>query len=455
MLFFVRSYRLEAVDADTDTLTAWARIRYELRGPSIAVAATSLDELERFDFRDTWDKAIPRLRSIFKDTAHLEAAFAHMNAVIVFLASFNVRRKVYINPLSSYNEKFYSGNLIFQCLYDQRRRSVFAAGGRYDQLIRDHQSIVSRRAHVHAVGCQLAWTGLCWDISNYFKKIAKSKAKKKGHGLFTAAWRTRRCEVLVKSFDQDILNSVGIGILRDLWTNNISTEIAESNAEAATDNIFTKTQDRTEEHNWTILVKAEDIVKVKNTTRNDEVELKVSELIPHIRNEIRERDRTEERASKAPLLRLSNQQEPNVPSNNRDLDIKILMSQNKGKKVNRKTIIEEGKPTQSQVNTTQANDTSAKHHRRAYLQSCADSPIVAIETKDDTFDGIADTRLSDPESWKKFIQSAAPGERQYLGQLQNMLKSMAKEATQESSSNAIIYNFRTKACVSYHLGRTT
>ena len=96
----------------------------------------------------------------------------------------------------------------------------------------------------------------------------------------------------------------------------------------------------------------------------------------------------------------------------------------------------------------------AQQHKAEYLQNCADSPIVAIETKDDIFDGIIDTRLSDPDSWKKFIQSAAPGERQYLGQLQNLLKTMAKEAV-PGNSTAIVYNFRTKSCISYNLGKAS
>ncbi|KAL6713136.1 eukaryotic translation initiation factor 2-alpha kinase [Lecanora helva] len=415
----------------------WAKIRYELRGSTFAVAATSLDELERFDFHDTWERVIPRLRSIFKDTTHLEATFAHLQSVLDFLGRLGVKRKVYINPLSSYNQKFYEGSLLFQCLYDQKRRSIFAAGGRYDQLIADHQPLISRRAHIHAVGCQFAWTGLCSDTANYLKRIAKSKAKQKGHGSLTNAWRTRRCDVLVKSFDKGLLESAGVEIVRELWTNDISSEVAESNTEGLSDNIFTKTQDRTDKHNWIVLIKASDFVKVKNITRDDEVELKVPELVPYIRSEIRERDRNQERGSKISLPRLTSQPESTIPSNDRDADVQILMSQNKGKKVNRKTIVEE-----------------AKTQRRAYLQGCADSPIVAIETKDDTFDGIAETRLSDPESWRKFIQSAAPGERQYLGQLQNMLKGMAKEATtQEGGNTAIVYNFRTKACISYNLGR--
>lgn len=94
----------------------------------------------------------------------------------------------------------------------------------------------------------------------------------------------------------------------------------------------------------------------------------------------------------------------------------------------------------------------AQFYRQEYLQSCSDSAIVAIETKDDVFDGIIETRLSDGESWRRFIQSAAPGERQYLGQLQNLLRTMSKETT-EGNTNAIIYNFRTKACISYNLGK--
>ncbi len=46
---------------------------------------------------------------------------------------------------------------------------------------------------------------------------------------------------------------------------------------------------------------------------------------------------------KAPMLRQSSQPESTMLSKDREIDIKVLMSQNKGKKVNRKTIIEEGK----------------------------------------------------------------------------------------------------------------
>ncbi len=412
----------------------WGKVRHELRGPPIAVPATALDELERFDFRDSLDKAIQRLRTILKDTTNLEPIFAHMHAVTKYLARLNVRRKFYISPLSSYNEMFYRGNLLFQCLYDQKRRSVFAAGGRYDQLVRDHQPITSRKVHVHAVGFQLAWTGLCADMMAYLHKSSKTKARRKSLASLNAMWRKQNRDVLIESFDQDLLASAGVDILQQLWASDISAQLAENNAEDAADNMYTKVQEPLEDYTWIILIKSEEFLRVRNTLREDETEVRIteldaymryvygpliplflssswaapnnkacphpiyyprisisryapsiiestsyyshtdpriirfdsvsftaSELPPHYnvisqvltkghtdstfpcRNEIRERDRKEERTVKAPMLRQSSQPESTMLSKDREIDIKVLMSQNKGKKVNRKTIIEEGK----------------------------------------------------------------------------------------------------------------
>ena len=318
----------------------WAKVRHELRGPSIAIAATSLDELERFDFRDATDKAITRIRSIIKDTADLESAFAHVQAVITYLVRLNVKRKVYLNPLSSYNEKFYRGNLLFQCLYDQKKRSVLAAGGRYDQLIIDHQLITSRKKHIYAVGFQLAWTGLCADMVNYLKRGTKTKAKKKSQNLTSLGWNKRRCDVLIDSFDQGLLESVGVDILHELWSNGISAELAEEDYGTNAENTFVKSKDGREDHSWVVVIKSDDSMKVKSTSRKDEFEVRLADLTGYLRSQIRERDRLTSRAS---ILHQNSQQDVNGPEIDREVDTKVLMSQNKGKKVNRKTIVEEGK----------------------------------------------------------------------------------------------------------------
>lgn len=304
----------------------WKKVRHELRGPSIAVAATSLDELELFDFRDSWDKAIPRLRSILKDTTELESTFAHMHDVTIYLNRLNVKRKSYINPLSSYNEKFYRGNLLFQCLYDQKKRSVLAAGGRYDQLIRNHQPVITRKYRVHAVGLQLAWTGICADMAMYLKRISKSKAKRRPPNLTNTAWNSRRCDVLVDSFDQDLLRSTGVEILHEIWSNGMSAELAE---DVDTNNPHAKSNDNKEYYSWVILIKSDGLVKIKNTIKKEETEIRLSELTGHLRGEVRERDRTEGRTPKSVLLRQSSQQDSNVLENDREVDIKVLVSQNK------------------------------------------------------------------------------------------------------------------------------
>ena len=72
--------------------------------------------------------------------------------------------------------------------------------------------------------------------------------------------------------------------------------------------------------------------------------------------------------------------------------------------------------------------------------------------KDDVFEGLRDTRLADPESWRRFVQSAPLAERAYLSQVHELLLNMAKEG-KGRERNAWVYNFRTKACLLYDLGR--
>lgn len=409
----------------------WTRVRYELRAPPISVAGTCLDELERFDFRDAFDTGVHKLRSLLKETTKLESTFAHMQAVTAFLARLNVKRKIFISPLSSYNEKFYSDNLLFQCLHDQKRRAVFAAGGRYDQLIREHRPMASRKTGVHAVGFQLTWSGLCTGMMNYLKAQGRSKAKRRPLELDRLAWSTRRCDILIDSFDQNILESAGVEILNEIWANEISAELADERKDLPLSNDYTRVDQSRDDHGWVVLIKSHDVVKVKNTSRKDETELRTSELASYLRGEIRDRDRNESRStSKTPTARQAVHPEPSGHGNEREVDIKVLMSQNKGKKVNRKTIVEE-----------------ALFRAQEWRSASLDYPIIAIETKEHIFDAIDNTNLQDPDSWKKLIQNAPAGERQYLGQIQALLEA------QEGTQAAFLYNFRTKQIMHYHLGR--
>ena len=376
----------------------WAKVRHELRAPPTSIPGTCLDELEQFDFRDGLNKAITKLRSLLQNTAGLETIFDQLQTVVAHLARFGVKRNIYLNPLGSYNEKFYSTNVLFQCLFDQKRKSVFAAGGRYDQLIHEHQPITTRENRVHAVGFQLAWTN-------------------------------RRCEVLVDSFDPDLLASLGIEVLNELWANDISAELAERDRSKSND--YIRVNENKENYGWVVLIKSEDTFKVKNTPRKEETEVRLSELVSHVRSEIRERDREEGRTTiaKTPLHPPSSQIEQSENANNREAEIKVVISQVKTKKVNRKTVVEE-----------------ARSRAREWRTASQGYPIIAIEMKEYAFDALEKTNIQDPESWKKLVQDAPPNERQYLALIQNTLESM------QETPAVFIYNFRTKQILHYHLG---
>jgi translation initiation factor 2-alpha kinase 4 len=174
----------------------WQKIRNELRSPAIGIPSTSLDDLVRFDFRDTQDKAFQQLRALFGDSEagqRCAPIFSHLSSVIGYLRAFGVRRKIYFSPLSNFNDKFYSGGLVFQCLYDNKRREVFAAGGRYDRLIRQHRPRSQGvPGECHAVGFNLAWESLFFAMAEYKKDFEKKSFLKKVDNDSNERWLNPR-----------------------------------------------------------------------------------------------------------------------------------------------------------------------------------------------------------------------------------------------------------------------
>lgn len=65
---------------------------------------------------------------------------------------------MYVTPLNTLNEGFFPGGILFSCLYDRKVKDVFAAGGRYDGLIKEHRpKIGSNFEERHGVGFSLNW----------------------------------------------------------------------------------------------------------------------------------------------------------------------------------------------------------------------------------------------------------------------------------------------------------
>ncbi|KKK25383.1 hypothetical protein ARAM_005483, partial [Aspergillus rambellii] len=415
------------------------KIRSELRSPAIGVASTSLDDLARFDFKDTPKQTHKRLRAIMEGTEFAERLapiFARINSLVAYLQGFEVKRKVYINPLGSLNDKFFKGSILFQCIFDGKRRDVFAAGGRYDSLVQEFlPSVMSSRSQTHAVGFNLSWDRLSTVMIDYLKAPTRPSFKHAELEVGTF-WKTRRCDVLVASFDATVLREMGVKIVQDLWCNDISAELAVD--ASSLEELIAKYKDHN--HSWIVIAKQDSKdrgFKVRCLVPKEELDIRTSELIPWLRNEIRARN-LREGTTDVRNPRFAIQPEPSTNLNERANDVRIVVPQHRSKKTNRRNIVE-----------------SALLRSREVVEKALDGPIAAIDTRDDLLEAIRDTRLSDPDSWRAVIQNAPLTERKYLGQVHELLSDLANESRAdgtENFSNAFIYNFRTGSCLYYDLG---
>ncbi|KAH0354067.1 Serine/threonine-protein kinase, partial [Aureobasidium melanogenum] len=425
----------------------WSKIRAELRSPLIGIHSTSLDDLAQFDFRETPDKALRKLHDILVDSTHasrIRRPMEHIKRVVDAMKLFGIRRKIYICPLSSVNEKFYTGSILFQCIYDKKNRNVFAAGGRYDRLIDAHRS----RAHAvseacHAVGVSIGWDGLIAAIMRHKKNAINSTYLKKGQEeSLSPAWNAKRCDILVASGDPTVLRSTGIKVLASLWANDFSAELA---MDARTiDDVLSKQRDAS--HPWIVMVKheASSTLKVRNSTTDTETEVASTNLIAHMRSELGERESREagnhrSRHHPALLRHSSHHNEANSNGERSKNNVQVLMAQHRGKKSNKYHIVE-----------------AAQQRWASYIDTWKSAPILAIEGREGIIDNIRDeTRLSDPDSWRKLIQSTPLAERQYLAQVHELLLEMRKkweQGEEGAGREACLYNFRTANCVYYDVG---
>ncbi|KAK2787365.1 hypothetical protein FQN52_007269 [Onygenales sp. PD_12] len=422
------------------------KIRSELRSPTVGVASTSIDDLSQFDFRDSPDKAQRRLRRIMEGTEfadRLSQIFARINSVVAYLKFFNIKRKIYVNPLSSLNDKFFRGSILFQCVSDTKRRDVFAAGGRYDSLIQEfHPKVLTPGTQRHAVGFNLGWEKLCLSMSNYLKGSNKAFLKQ-GEAEMSGIWRQRRCDVLIASFDPEVLRTVGVRVVQELWANEISAELSVD--ASSLEEILTRYKN--DNHSWVVIVKQDSTdrgLKVKNTSTKEELEVRSSELASWLRSEIGARNQREHLTGPGKPLRHLIQQDSGLSGRERDPEVRILTALHRNKKTNRRNIIE-----------------AALRESRNLLDQALDGPIVAIDTRDDLLEALRETRLSDPDSWRTVIQNAPLTERKYMGQVHEMLSDLANESRDPQDSggkekyrNAFIYNYRTGSCIYYDLARS-
>lgn len=417
----------------------WPRIRNELITSKLGILPTSLDDLARFDWRDDYEKAFQRMQNLFEGSPLADKAkvvFAHIDAVIRYMKRFGINRKIYVNPLGTWNDKFYRGGIVFQCLVDSKKRDVFAAGGRYDSLIQSHRPKMRRFGEeTHAVGFNLGWERLFTSMSRYQRNFSKTQSKR-GEDENLGAWATRRCDVLVASFCSTALRTQGTTILQELWANGISAELA---GDASSPEKLVNMH-RGDGILYIVIIKqglllgsGERNLKVKNLFRKEDTDLRNTELIPYLKNELAERDRKERSSIPIKLPRHSSSSE--IPRGNTaddvEMDVRILPSDRKGRKISRNTI-------------TDGAQRTAHEQVQGFL---VNAPIAAIDIRDDLLEEIKSTTLQDSESWRKVIQKAPASDRRYMQQVHELVQEIAAEGC----GSCFIYNYRTGSMVFYYL----
>lgn len=376
------------------------------------------------------------------------STIAHLKEVAEYCKRLGVGTKLYINPLNSLKEGFYTGGILFSCLYDKKMKDVFAAGGRYDHLIREQRPNIGGQAHErHAVGFSLAWERLARipkqagrpflkkndeDLSGLWgTKRVSSPVLQDTSGPVVAYLQRLKCDILVASFDPAILRSVGVGILQSLWAHDISAELARDSR--SPEDLMSKHRD--ESYWWMVIIKQDAMLKIKTVGRRDvpDADVAAPELLSWLRAEMRERD-----SKMAVKMRATSSQVESFNSGDtrREQDVSILVGQSRSKKFNRRTVVE-----QAQVKAA------------GLMETYLDGPILAVESiNDQVMEAIERTKLSDQETWRKVEYAVSTSERKYVRDIHEQLDSWRLEWTRKGRSrHSFVYNFRTGYCLHYDL----
>jgi eukaryotic translation initiation factor 2-alpha kinase 4 len=430
---------------------SWAACSKALK--KAQVSDTAVTELQRFDFKTKPDSAIEKLRKIFDAEVfdRLSPTLNHMSAVYKFVKKYGSKSEVFISPLSNYDERFYKGGIMFQCLSEAANQSfhILAFGGRYDSLVYQERSRLpgAKYSDAHAVGATILLRTLYAPLEAMLllqhsrsRKTKKKSASASEKLARTAKFLPRRCAVLVASFDAETLRSVGLNVLATLRQAKISAELARD--ATAVDDLIRQYANK-QEHRWLVLLlKKSDAawgnveVRVKSLAHHDVAswqqagtEVPLESLASFLRSELIDdmpSAPTETPVQPTTSTAASSSQTAAAPS------VKVLRAETKTKKINRTAVIEAAR--------------SAISNRLA----ASGAQIVAVELSDNIFEAVAhSTKLSDPESWRKVREMADAAERSYVVQVQNQLEEMRDAAA--SGGYAGLFHFKSGATALYDL----
>lgn len=403
--------------------TTWKQVAEELQSPQAGLTNMMVSALAQFNFVSDLDTMRQRVLATLTQMKKKDLAtrairtLNRMQEVADHLSKFRVKTKVEYSPLSNTSEMLYRGSLMFKCIESKTSKAV-AVGGRYDALIRNYQT-PTHKTSARAAGFRINILDLAVHVRNDAQSAVTKSAKAR---IAMPANLDPRVDVVITSFDEHTLHSTCIEILRNVLDAGIRAELSDSFSSMEELERAYATMLRF----WLVIVRPGGTkIKVRSPSR-DENDVLGSDLITWLRDDMGERVPA---TVPEPVLRRARSSHGAGEREN----VSVLTPTHKSKKVNRLAIVDSAK-------------SAAQAHAENIRRNCN---VLAIDTDDETLQKIRNSRLTDVESWRSIRHSVALNDRGYMQEVQEQLQEWANAGEE----GAFLYNYKTKACIFYDLGK--
>lgn len=410
------------------------------------------DLIDVFNFTIDTSRAHQKLRKIMIDSPLLprvEKTIDYINKVLDILSKLGVKTTIAFNPLSNYNSKYYFGGIMFQAVYrmdKSRKPTRVITGGRYDKLIESANIRGIKKAYTpHGVGFLLA-SALIFLMMQNLHRTGKTAPIPE---LSKVRWKNIRCDVLVTGMSDESLKDSGFEIIRNLWSNNISSDLFFS---SSNDDILEKAI--SDSANWVIAIKQPisrlkrkgkkqpnqfKPLRVRNLATGKDTDVEYEELVDFISGEIEERNLEDDevgtsthqvtnQSSFGAGSGISNEKGDtytehmsslNGPIFNVDIDQKVNIVPNdapRGRKNNKREKWE----VENDSKVSSAN----------LIRSLATAPIISVDVRDEVLDMILITALNPSDEWiRKVVFSTNNLPKSFATNIYNTLIKEAAKGT--------------------------
>lgn len=382
------------------------------------ISSHSLDILEQMGFRGVVGDAEQRLLSLLDKTDHgkITRCLEYLKSVECLVRKFGVTYPIYLAPLSHSQAMFYEKGIMFQMVYeDLPRRSMLAAGGRYDSLIKYLQTSVldgQKTSVTHAVGFRLG-------LDNLLSAMPLSKEP-----------GPPRCLVIVTSFSENNIKGACVNVARQLWNNGISADIVRP--PMSSEDLMRFAQS-TNVPFVTVVKQTNSLsvakpLKIKHTFADrGDLDMTVVELVHYVMNEVP----CEKLKSRVVVERKNSEpEEKHFEDFSKSEGSKIIViNENKNKSRKGRWLYEE----------------RCREVMHQYLAELASATIISLDLRDDVLQAICHCSPYNEDEWKRKVVGVNPSQKAYIMTVQTKLSLEATRAQKlilfsSKTENIFVYN---------------